>query len=246
MAVTDNRNSETTPSEHSGSGVSPDSAGAGEAQRELLSALADGECGEFELRRLLRDLAVDSAKASTLLEDWNRTQMVSDLLNRPGNAASSGAIASPEFASRVSAALEPEVPHRDLAAFWKPFSQTLVAASVAAVALVGIQQINYGSVAPQGESLPSAVAETSSAFSPVVIPEGFELPELQAQNVSASQTVRLLPQPQASDEQAGQPELDPVQLNSYIQEALNSHYEASVQASGTVFPYIRSADVKTQ
>lgn len=210
---------------------------------QVLSALADGECSEFELRRLLVEMKADETLGKRLLAKWHVTQVSSSLIQNSGRHAPQ-AFPSEGFASRVSSALDEENTHRSIGHWWKPLSQGLVAASVAALALVGIQQQAFvvNDSAPVVET--AAVDSGTSSFVPVVIPEGFEAPELRTQNVSATQTVRILPQPQPNQNPAEQ--LDPVELNAFIQSVLDSHYESSVQSSGSVFPYVRSVEIQAQ
>lgn len=105
---------------------------------EQISALADDELPDLERRLLLRRLSADPA----LRAEWERIHLIRDALH---NELSAGAGAS--LSQRVMAAVEAEpqpavgrnlgrVAHQ----IGKPLAGLAVAASVAAVALIGLQR----------------------------------------------------------------------------------------------------------
>lgn len=97
---------------------------------ESLSALADGEASELELRRLLKASASDPGIAAR----WGRYQLASSVLKKDLQ------ISAPQgFADRVSQALEEE-PTASRSSWWQSLSRVAVAASVAGALVLGVQQ----------------------------------------------------------------------------------------------------------
>ncbi|GAA5136227.1 sigma-E factor negative regulatory protein [Alloalcanivorax gelatiniphagus] len=116
---------------------------------EALSAFLDGETTEFETRRVLRDLDRDD------LETLGRWQSVSDVLH--GHAA----MAAPtDFNARLSEALAAEAKPGRRAGVVHGFARVAVAASVAAVTVIGWQY--WSGAADTGNAVP-AVAMTGAA-----------------------------------------------------------------------------------
>ncbi|MCC4307947.1 sigma-E factor negative regulatory protein [Alcanivorax marinus] len=116
---------------------------------EALSAFLDGETTEFETRRVLRDLDRDD------LATLGRWQSVSDALH--GHAA----MGVPEgFNARLSEALASESKPGRRAGMVHGFARVAVAASVAAVTVIGWQ---YWSVPTDAGAAAPAVAMTGAA-----------------------------------------------------------------------------------
>lgn len=116
--------------------------GAGEsrmsasAQDEALSALVDGEVQELELRRLLRDLEGDDVVAEQLSAKWYRYHLASSAMH--GDRV----IDAPDFAARVSAAIDSEPAHATSTGGWKrALGSFAVAASVTVAVVLGGQQL---------------------------------------------------------------------------------------------------------
>ena len=118
---------------------------------ESLSALADGEASELELRRLLKASVLDP----NIAVRWGRYQVASSVLRGdPQMSAPQG------FAERVSAALADE-PATSRSSWWQSLSRVAVAASVAGALVLGVQQY------PQwaGNSAPAELAITETRAS---------------------------------------------------------------------------------
>lgn len=93
--------------------------------KEKLSALADNELDEFETRRLLAALAADE----TLRATWGRYHLIGAVLRRES-------VTPMDIAARVATRLDEPVAARPL---MRIAGQLALAASVAAVALIGAQ-----------------------------------------------------------------------------------------------------------
>ncbi len=135
-----------------------------ERSAEGLSALMDGEVSEFELRRVLSEVASDDGLGAT----WNRYQAVSSIIKRQ-NVGLGAQWQSPSLVERVRAeiAQEPAVTQTrasGLKTYLRPVASVAVAASVSAMVVLGWQ--SYQTVQPG-----SAVA-TSVSTNPVVAQTG--------------------------------------------------------------------------
>ncbi|MEE4278031.1 MAG: RseA family anti-sigma factor [Halieaceae bacterium] len=130
------------------------------SNREVLSALLDDEARELELRRLLRELDRDDDQSRQLQGEWYRQHLIRAALqgDQPRHA--------PDFSLRVAEAVAAEaMAEEPAAAGWRrALGSMAVAASVAAVVVLGGQQLSDGvddavRVAP----LPSGVVNTLGA-----------------------------------------------------------------------------------
>ena len=148
---------------------------------EALSALMDNEAAELETHRAVKGVAQDS----DLRDTWHRYQLASAAMKRdlPPRMV--------DLSGRISAALDEEKSHKpSLRNFLQPMGKVAVAASVALVAVLGVQQLQVSS--SPGVSQPAAeVAEAAtgvsgdSGASQFQLPAGFDLPPVSARTVSA-------------------------------------------------------------
>lgn len=120
--------------------------------RESLSALADGECSEFELRRLLA-----AAEAGRLRADWHALSVT-----RAALQAETAAWSTCDISLQVQAAIAGEhwqaSPWQRL---WKPLAGSAVAAAVAGLVVLG------ASYFPAGDA-PQVNAPLAAAGSPAI------------------------------------------------------------------------------
>lgn len=139
----------------------PENAPAVASVEETLSAMLDGEAQELELRRVLRELDGDTP----LRARWHRYHLARGALH------AEPMLAAPDLSAAVRAALDAE-PARELPrqSNWRrAVGSFAVAASVAAVVLVGGQQLSQsysdgaGSIA-RVAPLPVGVVNTSGAI----------------------------------------------------------------------------------
>lgn len=137
-----------------------------ETKKEQLSAFMDNE-----VDGLNKDIADDLLKDPELLDAWSRYHLISDSLKQ----------GLPEridrnLAKNVSDTLrnEPAIvaPHRSSHAYIKPVAGFAIAASVAALAILGIQQQQLGGPheAPQDtlvQSVPGSAGGSGNVYAPV-------------------------------------------------------------------------------
>ena len=128
--------------------------------RESISALIDGEADELELRRVLA--SADTQEVRTTWRDYH--------LQRDTLAGVDMRFAHLDITARVHAALADE----QLPAvagggerWWRPFASVAVAASVAAVVVIGARGLQGGGdaapVAVNGAVYPAALSQPASA-----------------------------------------------------------------------------------
>lgn len=178
--------------------------------RESVSALADGEADELELRRLL---ASDDESVRVL---WRELHLVRDSMT-----GADMRFAQIDISQRVQAALAEEAaPRRSLTErWWRPAASFAVAASVATVVAVGARYFN--------QDTDSSVAQ-SGAAAPIVSGRVYPAP-LQAPvgNVAVSATA------DAHDSPLQQVAPDPDRLaEQRLQQYLLQHSERAALNNG--------------
>jgi sigma-E factor negative regulatory protein RseA len=149
--------------EMAGKSVQDPDGKRGEALDESLSALMDDQAQEMELRRLLRDMDRCSDACEATQQSWYRQHLVRAALHgEPVTHA-------PNFAASVRVAIDSEVQEDAPAGSWRrSVSSFAVAASVAAVVVVGGQQLVTGNgdtteALPGIAALPVGVVNTTGA-----------------------------------------------------------------------------------
>jgi sigma-E factor negative regulatory protein RseA len=163
---------------------------------ESVSALVDGEASEIELHRILKQLDADHANQSQSVgSKWSRYHSVSQ-------AMADMPLGGVDISQSVSCVIADEP------TYGSAFSSTAksklysmgrfaVAASVAFVAIIGVQQLNYLEPSQQqgansdlfASQLEDQVKGPASQF-----PSGFQ-PNVQARTVNAVSNIQLSPQP---------------------------------------------------
>ena len=163
---------------------------------ESVSALVDGEASEIELHRILKQLDADHANQDQSVgSKWSRYHSVSQAMaDTPlegvdiSQSVSSAIAEEPTYDSTFSSTAKSK---------FYSMGRFAIAASVAFVAIIGVQQLNQ--LAPsqqQGAStdlfagqLEDQIKGPASQY-----PSGFQ-PNVQARTVNAVSNVKLLPQP---------------------------------------------------
>lgn len=145
---------------------------------ESLSALADGELGELELQRLLREL--DGPQRDKLRGRWQSYHQQRAVLRGER-------IDFTDISAAISVAIdaEPVLRKSRWSSFGSGFGRVAVAASVAVFALVGVQQLQSSGGAQPALEFAQESLEVEHYNGPAVqFPAGFR-PNLNAQTVSA-------------------------------------------------------------
>ena len=146
-----------------------------------LSALMDGEVGDFELRRTLGQISQDPE----LRRKWDRYHLAAAAMR--GELAS----AAPDLSGRIAAALEREPGPRSRSAL-RTLSRVAVAASVAVLTVVGVRYVvpttgagrdaEVAVSAPLGGQ-PQATGQVASSLQS---PVGMRLPRVHVATVSGA------------------------------------------------------------
>lgn len=225
---------------------------------ESLSALMDNQASELELQRLLKAAEADSELKST----WSRYQIASAGLRKDLPV-----IASNDFAARVSAAIDAEetyspqshaVANIDSAQaasgnviampsrWWQQVGRVAVAASVAGVLIVGVQQ--YQAVAPQTVefaanttgNVPAAVNNETKAAN---LPSGINAPALSARTVAVQSGYESRPQENRRVMFVPRQQAAPIyneDVSTYVNQLIQEHTDnASINSGQGMLPYTR-------
>lgn len=150
--------------------------------KESLSALMDGQADELEVRRVLKEVSENDE----LRDTWRRHQLAAAAMRRE----------LPEQVVDYSAAIHAAIENEDslgrqtaISRMVKPLGRFAVAASVAAIALVGVQQYNK----PVGSlvNTPAPVAAIDNVQVDFTTPQlrtsaEFGIPQVTARTVSAT------------------------------------------------------------
>ena len=191
-----------------------------ERLEQSLSALMDGEATDIELHRLLKEVSEDSE----LRDKWKRYHMVS---------------------SAISAAIDEEPAHRQsgLAVFAGSAGRFAIAASVALVAVFGVQQLNspLDSIAPVSEFAGVEQVNEENTGPAIQFPSGFQ-PIINARTVSAggnnksSQFVT----PVIEVRQKAERNYSEAQLRAYMNDVMAKHSNhAALNSNQGMLPFAR-------
>lgn len=206
---------------------------------ETLSALMDDEASELEVHRLLRETQQDEE----LRERWHRYHLArAAIKGEPVSAVTM------DFADGIREAVsrldfdEPVRQDRSQVskpAAWKSnVGRLAIAASVAAVVLVGAQQLQLG-----GFGVGTQEEFAQQAPEPIhVAPSSINIPTINVQNVSGGDVLPRNQYPRAFDYSPNiqQQQLQDEQIRHYIRHLMIEHAESAAQNSGSgLLPYTR-------
>jgi sigma-E factor negative regulatory protein RseA len=202
---------------------------------QSLSALMDGEATDMELHRLLKEVS----EGSELRDKWKRYHMVSSALK--GDAA----ITPIDYSAAISAAIDEEPSHRQsaLAGFVGSAGRFAIAASVALVAVLGVQQLNspLEGVAPVSEFAGIEQVDEENVGPAIQFPSGFQ-PIINARTVSAggnnksSQFVT----PVIEVRQQAERNYSEAQLRAYMNDVMARHSNhAALNSNQGMLPFAR-------
>jgi len=202
---------------------------------QSLSALMDGEATDMELHRLLKEVS----EGSELRDKWKRYHMVSSALK--GDAA----ITPIDYSAAISAAIDEESSHRQsvLAGFVGSAGRFAIAASVALVAVLGVQQLNspLDSVTPVSEFAGIEQVDEENVGPAIQFPSGFQ-PIINARTVSAggnnksSQFVT----PVIEVRQQAERNYSEAQLRAYMNDVMARHSNhAALNSNQGMLPFAR-------
>ena len=163
---------------------------------ESVSALVDGEASEIELHRILKQLDADHANQDqSVASKWSRYHSVSQAMaDTPlggvdiSQSVSSAIAEEPTYATTFSSIARSKL---------YSMGRFAVAASVAFVAIIGVQQLNQLEPSQQqgaSSDLFASQLEDQVKGPATQYPSGFQ-PNVQARTVNAVSNIQLSPQP---------------------------------------------------
>lgn len=188
--------------------------------RESLSAMVDGEASELEIHRILKQ----SSEDQSIAESWYRFHLVSHSIK--GELP----VQFADLSGAISAAIAQEATHSTasggrFAKLWKPAGRVAVAASVAVMAVFGInqwqtaQQPDAAMIAAAGGS---EAAQAPSELRPAVTPQIVNWGALNPQ-VDNSPVLRVYEkQPEAYSEE---------EVKAYLLDLMRRHTNHAVTES---------------
>lgn len=208
---------------------------------ESLSALVDNEASELEIHRLLASAEQDAE----IRERWHRYQLARAAIK--GEAV--GAV-SMDFADGIRQAvssLEFDEPvqqpgRRDQQQgnrLKANAGRAAIAASVAAVVLVGAQQLQLAGFGAGGQE---EFAQQTPESSLPVAPSSINIPTINVQNVSGGDVLPPTAAPRGLEYAPSiqQQQLQDEQIRRYIRQLMFEHAESAAQNSGSgLLPYTR-------
>jgi sigma-E factor negative regulatory protein RseA len=209
---------------------------------ESLSALMDGETTEIELHRILKEVGIDQGQitdSKSVRHTWHRYHMVSaSMAGEP--------VSRLDMSTSISAAVDAEGAHRihPLQKFMNSTGRFAIAASVAMVAVLGVQQLNSpdpSSVdAIQFAEMDINGAEQNSGPA-IQFPSGFQ-PSIQARTVSAGgnnkTSQHLVPVVQVR--KAANQQFSENELRAYMDDIMLKHSNnAALNSNQGMLPFAR-------
>ncbi len=217
---------------------------------ESLSALMDGETSEIELHRILREVGIDQdhqtdsnathlASTQSARGIWQRYNMVSaSMAGEP--------VSKIDYSAAISAAIDQEGAHR-VSLFSTLMSSTgrfAIAASVALVAVLGVQQLNAPDPASADviKFAEMDIDSTERSTGPAIqFPSGFQ-PSIQARTVSAGgnnkTSQHLVPVMQVRKSE--QRQFSETELRKYMDDIMLKHSNnAALNSNQGMLPFAR-------
>ena len=208
-----------------------------ERLEQSLSALMDGEATEMETYRILKAVAEDQQ----LREKWKRYHMASSAMQ--GDPAST----SVDYSAAISAAIDQEPAHRPgrMAVVASSAGRFAIAASVALVAVFGVQQLN--SPVDNGNQITefAAVEAPEEATGPAIqFPSGFQ-PTINARTVSVGgnnkSSQRTIPVIEV--QQQVQKQYSEAELRAYLNSIMSRHSDhAALNSNQGMLPFARLSE----
>ncbi|MGB5096355.1 MAG: sigma-E factor negative regulatory protein [Porticoccaceae bacterium] len=198
-----------------------------------LSALMDGEVGDFELRRTLGQISQDPE----LRRKWDRYHLAAAAMR--GELAS----AAPDLSGRIAAALAREPGPRSRTAL-RTLGRVAVAASVAVLTVVGVRYVvpNNGdgkgtqvAVSAPLNRQPLATGQTGQVVS-LQLPVGIRVPPVHVATVSdagsasAGRTVPLV---------VGFSDAEEREVRHYVEQRMLRHAERTAVNHQGMLPFVR-------
>ena len=221
---------------------------------ESLSALMDGEASEIEMHRILKEVGIDqdqktsdqlssssasSSKPSSARAIWQRYNMVSaSLAGEP--------VAKIDFSAAISAAIDEEGAHKVsvIGNIMSSMGRLAIAASVAMVAILGVQQLNAPDPASADviQFAEMDIESTEQNTGPAIqFPSGFQ-PSIQARTVSVGGNVKTSQHlvPVVEVRKSAEQQFSEKELRAYMDDIMLKHSNnAALNSNQGMLPFAR-------
>ena len=207
---------------------------------ESVSALMDGEATEFETHRILKEVGEASGARDSARDKWQRYQVASSVMTGEP-------VLKIDLSGAISAAIDLEDAHRinPLIKHAGSAGRFAISASVAIVAILGVQQLNNGGL-ENGDAIEFAEVAVDEALQntgpALQFPSGFQ-PNIQARTVSVGGNNKTSRQPAVKTFEVRQPinkQFSEVELRSYLNDIMIDHSShAALNSSQGMLPFAR-------
>lgn len=216
---------------------------------ESVSALVDGENGELDLRRILKE----SSENDELKRVWHRYHLAGELMRNERQASANARPIDLDFLAGIQEAISDDSPvvveksSSNFLAWRNGLGKFAVAASVALAVLVGFQYTSLQQATNSGATL----ATNDVSLPGPVVPAGFDLPSLTARTVSSvdggaplSKTSVSVPLRSTSVAPVWAPtSAEEMALQQRLHRIMLKHAESSTSSGGLgVLPFARLED----
>jgi len=206
---------------------------------ESLSALMDDEVDEMEMHRILKQVSENPA----LREKWHRYQLARAVLHSE----------MPDFAIDVSQNVREAIGNdrsarnsrRHIKRAMKPFGRMAVAASVAALAVLGVQQYQLlaANSGVENRVVTEAVPVQDDEVLNSPLPPGFVMPRVNTRTVSAGSRPTTHNTPHVRvimDDKTMRDRARDLEVQSYLNELMLRHAEhAALNTNQGMLPFAR-------
>jgi sigma-E factor negative regulatory protein RseA len=206
--------------------------------REQVSAFLDGELPSSETELLLKRLTRDGE----LRESFGRYALIGESIR-----GTSGGLLTKGFAARVNVAIDGETvaagaqgPRTAASRWWRPFAGVAVAAGVAAVAIVALQQRAVVLPLRPGTALTAQNTAPGQAAAPVTV-AGQQVPGAGAGPGAAAQAPReAISYTVPASSAAARAAMAPARLTNYV--LAHSRYSSGLDQRGVLTDLLIEAD----
>lgn len=213
---------------------------------EAISALMDNQASELELQRILKASEQDAEVKAT----WSRYQIASAALRGELVRGEQAPIMMPDFAARISAAIEeedalvaqPSVTSKPQQGWRYQLGRVALVASVAGGMILGVGELNVANVSTQVASNNSVIAP-APVDTAVSLPSGINSPMINTRTVAVQTGYETRPQENRRVMfQPRQPNtvVSDEEVSRYVNQMIKAHSDNAAMNSGQgVLPYAR-------
>lgn len=215
---------------------------------ESISALMDNQASELELQRILKASEQDAEVKAT----WSRYQIASAALRGELKRGEQAPILMPDFAARISAAIDeedalvaqPSSTSKPQQGWWYQLGRVALVASVAGSMVLGVNQFN-GTSQDANQIASSTVVSPTPVDTTVSLPSGINSPMINTRTVAVQtgyetrpqENRRVMFQPRQANANTV---VSDEEVSRYVNQMIKAHSDNAAMNSGQgVLPYAR-------